>query len=157
MSWPTGAARGDVIWRTRARGGGSGARFALSEVGYRGGIQPSGADNFVLAASTTLVVALAVQTATASVMLMWRSPATLKSILRMWRPSMTAGFLGALASQFWFLAFAIQTAAQVRTLGLVEILFAQVVTRRLFKQHTSRSEAIGIGFLVIGVILILRG
>mgnify|MGYP000370571438 CR=1 FL=1 len=102
----------------------------------------------------TLVVALALQTATASVLLMWRSPATLKSILRMWRPSMTAGFLGALASQFWFLAFAIQTAAQVRTLGLVEILFAQVVTRRLFKQHTSRSEAIGIGFLVIGVILI---
>ena len=65
--------------------------------------------------------------------------------------------MGALASQFWFLAFAIQTAAQVRTLGLVEILFAQIVSRRLFKQQTSRAEMAGILLLVVGVILILRG
>src|SRR5262249_47521014 len=36
-----------------------------------------------------------------------------------------AGFMGALASQFWFLAFALATAASVRTLALVEVLFAQ--------------------------------
>ena len=33
--------------------------------------------------------------------------------------------MGALASEFWFLAFAIATAANVRTLALVEVLFAQ--------------------------------
>ena len=38
---------------------------------------------------------------------------------------MFAGFMGALASQFWFLGFAIATAASVRTLALVEVLFAQ--------------------------------
>ena len=48
---------------------------------------------------------------------------------RAWRPSLFAGFMGALASQFWFMAFALANAASVRTLALVEVLFAQVVTR----------------------------
>ena len=38
---------------------------------------------------------------------------------------MLAGFMGAFASQFWFLAFALTAAANVRTLALVEVLFAQ--------------------------------
>ena len=42
--------------------------------------------------------------------------------------------MGAFASQMWFLAFALETAAKVRTLALVEILFAQVISRNLFKQ-----------------------
>ncbi|MEJ8570134.1 EamA family transporter [Microbaculum marinum] len=157
MSWPTRLTRRDDLLRTTALGIGSGAMFALSAVCYRGGIQTSGAQHFVVAASSTLVVALALQTATVSAILLIRSRRTLREILRMWRPSMTAGFLGALASQFWFLAFAIQTAAAVRTLGLVEILFAQIVSRRLFDQRTSPLEMAGIALLVLGVILILGG
>jgi drug/metabolite transporter (DMT)-like permease len=157
MSWPTKTANREDILRTTVLGVGSGAMFALSAVAYRGGIQASGAESFLVAASSTLVVALALQTATVTAILLIRRRDTLKAILRLWRPSMTAGFLGALASQFWFLAFAIQHAAPVRTLGLIEILFAQIVSRRLFKQHTSRSEAIGIGLLILGVIMILRG
>jgi drug/metabolite transporter (DMT)-like permease len=157
MSWPSKTANREETLRTAMLGVGSGALFALSAVAYRGGIQASGAANFVVAASSTLVVALALQTATVTAILIFRRRDTLFAILRMWRPSMTAGFLGALASQFWFLAFAIQHAAPVRTLGLIEILFAQIVSRRLFKQHTSRMEAIGIALLVIGVIMILHG
>ena len=36
-----------------------------------------------------------------------------------------AGLLGALASQFWFIAFALTTAANVRTLALVEVMEAE--------------------------------
>ena len=43
------------------------------------------------------------------------------------------------------------------TLALIEIRFAQIASRRRFKQHTSRSEAAGIALLVLGVVLILRG
>jgi len=157
MSWPSGALSRDDMVRTTALGIGSGALFALSAVCYRGGIQTSGAGHFVVAASSTLVVALALQTATVTALLLIRRRDTLREILRLWRPSMTAGFLGALASQFWFLAFAIQSAAAVRTLGLVEILFAQIVSRRLFNQKTSALEAAGIVLLVIGVIMILGG
>ena len=58
-----------------------------------------------------------------------RDPKVLHAIARAWRPSLFAGFMGAFASEFWFLAFAITTAANVRTLALVEVLFAQGVTR----------------------------
>ena len=51
----------------------------------------------------------------------------LKKILALWKPSLLAGFTGAFASQFWFLAFALTAAANVRTLALVEVLFAQAV------------------------------
>src|SRR6516225_4578954 len=63
--------------------------------------------------------------------------------------------LGALASQFWFLAFALATAASVRTLALVEVLFAQAISRFVFKQATTSREAVGIVLIVIGVVLLL--
>ena len=39
--------------------------------------------------------------------------AALAAIFRLWRPSLLAGAAGALASQMWFLAFSLQTAAAV--------------------------------------------
>jgi len=63
--------------------------------------------------------------------------------------------MGAFASEFWFLAFAIATAASVRTLALVEVLFAQGVTRFIFKQPTSKRELAGIVLVVGGVALLV--
>jgi uncharacterized membrane protein len=73
----------------------------------------------------------------------------------MWRPSMAAGFTGAFASQFWFLAFALTAAANVRTLALVEVLFAQAVSYYSFKQPLSLRELSGIVLIVIGVALLI--
>jgi uncharacterized membrane protein len=67
-----------------------------------------------------------------------------------------AGFMGAFASQMWFLAFALESAAKVRTLALVEIFFAQLVSRSLFKQGLASREGLGIGLIVIGVIILLN-
>jgi len=66
-----------------------------------------------------------------------------------------AGFMGALASQFWFLAFAIATAASVRTLALIEVLFAQAISRFVFKQPVSAREGLGIVLIVVGVGLLV--
>ena len=68
-----------------------------------------------------------------------------------------AGFMGALASQFWFLAFAVESAARIRTLALVEIFFAQLLSRTLFKQGVTLREGLGIALIVAGVIWLLRG
>ena len=57
----------------------------------------------------------------------------------------------ATASQFWFLAFALATAASVRTLALAEVLFAQAISAFIFKQATSAREGIGMAMIVIGV------
>jgi len=133
----------------------SGGMFALSAIGYRGGILSLGLADYVIAATYTLVVGLAIQAVTLSLYLMLRQPAVMRGIVRAWKPSLFAGLMGAIASQFWFLAFAIATAASVRTLALIEVLFAQIVARVMFKQQTTAREAIGMVLVVAGVALLV--
>jgi uncharacterized membrane protein len=109
-----------------------------------------------MAATVTVVVGLLLQSVLLSLYLRLRNPDVLAAILRAWRPSLFAGFMGALASQFWFLALALATAASVRTLALVEVLFAQAISRFVFKRATTLREAVGIVLIVIGVVLLLR-
>jgi drug/metabolite transporter (DMT)-like permease len=133
----------------------AGAMFALSAVGYRGAILSLGLPSYVMAATFTMLVGLLIQAALLSLYLWLRQPDVLAGIVRAWRPSLFAGFMGALASQFWFLAFALATAASVRTLALVEVLFAQAVSRFAFGQKTTAREAFGIVLIVIGVAVLL--
>ena len=133
----------------------AGAMFAASAVGYRGAILLLELPSYVLAATFTLAVGLLIQSGLLSLYLRLRNPKVLSAILRAWRPSLFAGFMGALASQFWFLALAIATAASVRTLALVEVLFAQAISRFVFKQPTTAREAFGIALIVGGVVLLL--
>ena len=129
----------------------AGGMFALSAVGYRGAILSLGLQSYLMAGTFTLVVGLVIQCTLVSAWLLLREPKVLGAIARQWRPSLLAGFLGALASQFWFLAFALATAASVRTLALVEVLFAQAISSFVFKQTTTPREALGIVLIVIGV------
>ncbi|MEZ5603621.1 MAG: hypothetical protein R3E41_05245 [Burkholderiaceae bacterium] len=128
----------------------SGAMFALSAVGFRGAILALGEGPFYLRATATLATSLAMQTALLTVWLLWGDRSVLREILRLWRPSLLAGAAGALASQLWFLAFSLQAAAAVRTVGLVEIVFAQAVSQRLFAQGTTAREAAGMALMVRG-------
>jgi drug/metabolite transporter (DMT)-like permease len=131
------------------------AAFALSAVGFRGAVIVVPGVSFVTAASYTLVFGLFVQTLVLSIYLLARAPDVLKKIFGLWRPSMFAGFMGAFASQFWFLAFALTAAANVRTLALVEVLFAQAVAYYSFKQPLSARELSGIVLIVVGVALLV--
>jgi uncharacterized membrane protein len=133
----------------------SGGMFALSAIGYRGAILDLHLANFVMAATFTLVVGLVMQAVVLSLYLWLRQPSAMIAILRAWKPSLFAGLMGALASQFWFLAFAIATAASVRTLALIEVLFAQIVARVMFGQRTTAREAIGMALVVAGVGLLI--
>jgi drug/metabolite transporter (DMT)-like permease len=160
------ATSGVVIMSTKAGGmvGGikptllglsSGGMFALSAIGYRGGILSLRLPNYMMSATFTLAVGLVVTTAMLSSYLAVRAPSVVPAIMRVWRRSLFAGFMGAFASQFWFLAFAIATAASVRTLALVEVLFAQLVARFAFGQRTSAREAVGMVLVVAGVVLLI--
>jgi drug/metabolite transporter (DMT)-like permease len=133
----------------------SAALFAGSAIGYRGAILSLHASGFVLASTFSLVAGLTLQTVLLLAWLLLFKRDTLKALLGLWKPSLVAGFTGAAASQFWFLAFALATAASVRTLALVEILFAQGVTRFVFKQKTTMREAAGIALLLAGAVLIV--
>ncbi len=133
----------------------AGAMFALSAVGFRGAILSLGLPNYVMAATFTVVTGLLLQSLLLSLYLLLRDRKVLLAIFRAWRPSLFAGFMGALASQFWFLAFALTAVASVRTLALVEVLFAQAISRFVFKQATTAREMAGILLIVLGVALLL--
>ena len=150
---PRGHAQADAL--PTLLGIGSGAMFALSAVSYRGGILSLEGTPFVMAATFSLAVGLAMTASLLSLYLALRDRTVLWAILRAWRPSVVAGAMGAFASECWFLAFALATAASVRTLGLVEVLFAQAISTFIFRQPTSRREAIGIVLVVIGVVLLV--
>jgi drug/metabolite transporter (DMT)-like permease len=134
----------------------AGACFALSAIGYRGGILSLHDSNYVMAATFTMAAGLAAQTALLSMYLGLHDRAVLAAIRAAWRPSLFAGLMGTLASQFWFLAFALATAASVRTLALVEVLFAQAISRFVFKQPLSAREAVGVAVIGVGVVLLIR-
>jgi drug/metabolite transporter (DMT)-like permease len=131
------------------------AAFALSAVGFRGAIITVPNVSFVTAASFTLVLGLFVQTLILTIYLLWRAPKILQAILGLWKPSLFAGFMGAFSSQFWFLAFALTAAANVRTLALIEVLFAQGVAYYSFKQPIAPREIFGIALIVVGVAVLV--
>jgi drug/metabolite transporter (DMT)-like permease len=133
----------------------SGGMLALSVTGYRGAILSLGLADFVLAATFTLAVGLVLQSALLSLYLALRDQAVLVAIAHAWRKSLFAGFMGAIASEFWFLAFALTSAANVRTLGLAEVLFAQAISFFIFRQPTTRREAGGMALIVVGVTLLI--
>jgi drug/metabolite transporter (DMT)-like permease len=153
MSLKPGAAVG--AFRPTVLGLVSGAAFGLSAIGYRGAILSLQDPSFVLAATCTLTIGLAVQAGMLTIYLLVRQPSVLTAIFKAWRPSLFAGFMGALASNFWFLAFALASAASVRTLALIEVLFAQAISRFAFGQRTSARDAAGIALIVAGVALLM--
>jgi drug/metabolite transporter (DMT)-like permease len=133
----------------------SGGAFALSAIGFRGAILSLRLSDYVMAATFTLAIGIAMQAVVLSFWLALRQPAVLYAIAAAWKRSLFAGFMGALASQFWFLAFALATAASVRTLALIEVLFAQIISRVAFGHRTTAREALGMLLVVGGVALLL--
>ncbi len=134
----------------------AGLCFGLSAIGFRGAITALPEGTFLIRALTILALSLALQTAALGLWLAFRDRPALTGSFRAFGPSLTAGFLGALASAFWFTGFALTTAANVRTLALVEVIFALLLARFAFGQRTSPREMLGLAILVAGVALLLR-
>ena len=133
----------------------AGACFALAATSFRGATLTLEPASFTVRATTTLVWGLGIQTALLLAWLAAFNRAALIGSLRQWRSSLFAGFLGALASQFWYIGFALTSAANVRTLGLVEVPMAYAVSYSVFRQRPSVREVAGMVLIVIGVALLL--
>ncbi|MFC3181445.1 DMT family transporter [Cypionkella sinensis] len=134
----------------------AGGLFGASAIGFRGGIVHLDSGGFLIRATSTLALSLLIQTATLLIWMAAFNRRALAASFSVWRSSLLAGFLGALASQFWFLGFALTSAANVRTLALVEVIFATAVSRYGFKQPVSRRQILGMAVIVLGVGLLLR-
>ncbi|MGO4870901.1 MAG: EamA/RhaT family transporter [Roseiarcus sp.] len=155
----SGRGAGDAVpsWRPVAMGLVSASFFALAAIGFRAAVIGVATPSIAIAAATILVVGLAVQTLILLIYLALFDRAGLAAIFALWRASLFAGFMGALASQFWFLAFALADAARVRTLALVEVLFAQLASLRLFRETPSAREWLGMALIVAAAVVLING
>ncbi|MCU0818969.1 MAG: DMT family transporter [Beijerinckiaceae bacterium] len=154
-AWPAKKGEG---WSMEALGYGlvSAAFFALSAIGFRAGIHALPTGGFGIRASTVLALGLFMQASLLTIYLAALDRPALRAIIAAWKPSLFAGFMGALASQFWFLGFSLTSAAKVRTLALIEVFFARLVSGRLFREKPTLREGIGLALIVVGVALLLN-
>ena len=156
LSWPQNGT-GRQALKPALLGLLAGSFFAMSAIGFRGGILRMPVPSPVMAASTVLVLGLLLQASVITLYLLALDRPVLRAILKAWRPSLLAGFLGAFASQFWFLSFALTSAARVRTLALVEVIFAQLISRKMFRHGANWRELSGMALIVAGVVILLNG
>lgn len=130
-----------------------GACFALASVGFRGaslalgeGVAPW------VAGAWGVFWAQLLQSVVLGGWLLARQPGVAGAIARAWRLSVVAGSMGALASIAWFTAYSMRPVSDVRTLGLVEVLFSYLVSRRVFRESLSRTEGIGLALVLAGLV-----
>jgi drug/metabolite transporter (DMT)-like permease len=132
----------------------SGACFALSAVGYRGAAIALGHPLPWVSGIYALAWAQSLQTLLLGGYLLARERPNLARVLVAWRVSLLAGFTGSLASMGWLTAFAMRSAVDVRIVGLVEVLYSYVLSRRLFAERVSGRETLGIALVVAGIVLV---
>ena len=133
---------------------GSGAAFALSSTGFRGAaLQMPGTSVWMIGAWGVLW-AQVLQSVVMGLWLAARNRDALKAVGAAWRTSLLAGCTGTLASVGWLTCFALRPAADVRTLGLVEVLFSYLVSRRMLRERLSPREAAGLILIAVSLVLI---
>jgi drug/metabolite transporter (DMT)-like permease len=130
----------------------SGACFAFSALGYRGASLELPGNSPWLIGAWGVMWAQAAQTVLLGGWLALRSPESLRAIVSAWRVSTIAGAAGALASIGWFTAFALTSAANVRTVGMVEVVFSYLVSRRFMGEKLAHAEQAGLLLVLVGLV-----
>lgn len=153
---PRGQLLSAAAWLSRPAlyGLACGACFAIATVGFRGAALALGAETPWLSGAWGVLIAQALQTVGLGAWVALRTERGLAPLWPAWRLSLVAGSMGAAASLAWFTAYAMQGAGPVRTLGMVEVVFSYLVSRRLLSESFSRPEKIGMGLMLVGLVLI---
>lgn len=134
----------------------AGTSFAVAAVSFRGAATSLPSGSVLERALLTVVAALTLQTLLQGAYIRWREPGQLRKVLRVWPLGLCVGCIGGLASLGWSAAMTLETAAKVRALGQVEMLFTLLTSAVLLGESLSRREYLGLGFIVVGLLLLLR-
>jgi drug/metabolite transporter (DMT)-like permease len=135
----------------------SGLLFGVSAVCYRGATLSLGGGDEILRAAVALMAATTVQTLTLGAWLGWRERGEIARVLAAWRVALPTGLTSMLGSLGWFTAFALQTAAYVKALGQVELVFTFLFSVFWLRERSSAKELAGIALIVGSVLLIFLG
>ena len=132
-----------------------GAFLGASSVFYRGGTLALGDGPVIMRAAFALAVATSIQVVVMGAWLAWREPGQILAVLRAWRVAALVGTAGVLASICWFTAFTLESAAYVRALGQIELVFTFISSYSFFKERSTAAEILGILAIIAGILLLL--
>lgn len=133
----------------------TGACYAMAAVGYRAaGLELTGQGHSpVLAAFWCVVMAQSIQVVTISLWMGFKERETFRAIFVDWKLALASGLAGAIASLGWYVGYVLRPAADVRLLGMTEVVFSFLVSRHFLGERTRPSENIGVTLVVFGAVL----
>lgn len=144
-----------VFSRTAGLGIASGTAFGIAAVAYRAASLALGQPNFMMQAAVTLLTTIIFQTVIMLVFMAWKKPEEFGKIRAAWKIATMVGLVGATASFGWFMAMTLQTAAVVKALAQVEMIFTFASSVLIFREHINKLEIIGCVLIVAGILVLL--
>jgi drug/metabolite transporter (DMT)-like permease len=129
----------------------AGGLFGLAAVSIRGATKNLSGAPAPVKALVALAVMNTFQTVVHGSYLGWREPGQAKLAIVHWRSSAVVGVLSVCGSACWALAFVLQNAARVRTLGQVELLFTFAISHFWLKDKHVGAEYVASGLVLAGV------
>jgi drug/metabolite transporter (DMT)-like permease len=133
----------------------SGFVFGFTAVAYRSASLGLDDGDVFMRASVTLLAAITLQTLGLGLWMAWRNRAELWAVLANWRVGSAVGGVGAIASFLWFAAMTLQSAAQVKALAQIEMLFTYAATVLVFREQVTRRELAGCALVVMAIVLLV--
>ena len=103
----------------------------------------------------TLAIVTAFQTAIMTLWLIWRERGEITRVFRQWRVAGLTGLTSMIGSLCWFTAFTLQTAAYVKALGQVELIFSFLATVFVFREKPAQREIVAILLITLSVFLLI--
>ena len=155
LSWSQGSFLSNLSRRSLFLGLISGTGFAIAAVCFRGASLSLEFGEFFERAALTVLVAVSLQSIIMGAYLLVREPGELARVFQNWRISLVIGCVGMLASLCWFSAMTLNSAAIVRAVGQIELLFTLLTTIWLFKERLRVVQLLGMVLIVAGIWLLI--
>jgi len=139
----------------------AGACFGLSATSYRAASLALGEGlaepNFLMQAGFTLLTTITMQSLALLIWMAITDRAEIGKIAKVWKWALLAGASGACASFGWFIGFTLQSAAVIKALAQVEMLFTYASTIFIFKEKVTPGELAGCALIVVGILVLVLG
>jgi drug/metabolite transporter (DMT)-like permease len=134
---------------------GAGALFAITAVAIRSASASLGDHPPVVRALLTLAVMNTMQTVIHGGYLAVRERDQLTKAVVTWRSSAVVGVLSVCGSACWALAFTLQNASRVRTVGQVELIWTFLVAHVALGERHTRREWLALAVVCAGVVAVV--
>jgi drug/metabolite transporter (DMT)-like permease len=135
----------------------AGGAFGLAAIGIRAASNSLGVAPGIVRALVSLAVMNTMQTVLHGGYLLRREPEQIRKAIVHWRSSAIVGLLSVSGSAGWAIALTYGNAAQVRTVGQVELLITFAIARFWLHDRHSRVEYVASALVVVGVLTMLLG